>query len=169
MIWSPLALISNVTRPSSVYFTALLIKFKITCFVCNTSPVKYFGSSSSASITKSIFFASACFVPIIHISCISCLNSNFSSVISSFPDSILVISNMLLISDNKYRPAFSTLSAYWTISFEADSLKIISFIPSITLIGVRISWLIFARKILFAWFASIASSLACVRKICCFL
>mgnify|MGYP007025184943 CR=1 FL=1 len=40
------------------------------------------------------------------------------------------------------------------------SLHIISFIPRTTFNGVRISWLIFARKSRFAWFAASACSIA---------
>ena len=51
-------------------------------------------------------------------------------------------------------------SAYSKIVGLFSSRRIISFIPRIALIGVRISWLIFERKLLLALFAASAANAA---------
>ena len=137
--------------------------------ICIASPIRYAGKVSSKIKFISNPFCSACFSPISMTSSNSCKSSYLPSSISDLPDSILEISSTLLISEIKYPPERSILLAYCRISSFSLSLKIISFIPSITLIGVLISWLIFARKALLALLADCASILASSKIFCCLL
>ena len=68
---------------------------------------------------------------------------------------------MLFISESSVLPALCMLTAYSFISSSVHSRSIISFIPSTAFMGVRISWDICARKLLFASSAAIAESADC--------
>ena len=74
-------------------------------------------------------------------------------MISILPASIFEKSRISLISDSSVLLALSIFAAYSLIFPSLHSRNTISFIPMIALMGVRISWDMFARKSLFAWFA----------------
>ena len=83
-----------------------------------------------------------------------------------FPASILLISRTSLMIPNRCCDEVSILSAYSiTLPLSPASCLIKDVIPTIAFIGVRISWDILARKLLFDLFASCAtwkaSSAAC--------
>ena len=67
----------------------------------------------------------------------------------SLPDSIFEKSRMSLMMDRSASPAWAMPCEYSRISGFSSSRRIISFMPSSALIGVRISWLMFARNALF--------------------
>ena len=82
---------------------------------------------------------------------------------SSLPASILEKSSTSLMIANRFLPELCTVSAYlrWTLESPVSSSN--SVMPSTPFIGVRISWLMRARKELLAWFAASAAPRACRR------
>ena len=98
-------------------------------------------------------------------SSISSLISKASSSISNIPASSLLISSTSLTSSSRClveSRIFSRLSS--TFSQSLRFLRMISTIPMIPLIGVRISWLIRFINSVFALFAASASSNAICRR-----
>ena len=155
----------SVTLPSSVYFTALVSRFMITCRMRTSSPNSLQGMVLSMSRTNSspLFFARSAME--LTRSLIMEETSYFTGTSSILPSSILEKSSMLLISDSSVLPADWMLTAYSLISGSSDSRSIISFMPRTALIGVRISWDICARKELFAFPADIAASADCFNSL----
>ncbi len=83
--------------------------------------------------------------------------------ICSFPLSIRLISRISLISPNRWlleERIFCRQSLTWSV--RSIWLAAIVAKPIIAFIGVRISWLILDRKVVFAWFAFCA----CIKASC---
>ena len=126
-----------------------------------SSPISPIGISGSAwtiiSSFLSPFRVTAIFITSLSVEAML----KFSSISSIFPDSIFEKSKMSLIIDSRLRPEFCMLKQFsCTVSLMSCSRRISSVIPTIAFIGVRISWLIFARKLLLELFAASASSIA---------
>ena len=155
--------IMNSTRPASVYFTAFVSRFVIICLTRISSPSKTDGSSGSMLNTSSSPFASARNCTRLYRSTTTDLTEYSSFSMLSFPFSILEKSRMSLIMPRRLSPAFRIFSEYSRITELSVSRCIISFMPSIAVMGVRISWLMFERKALFAVFACSACLRAEVR------
>ena len=73
-----------------------------------------------------------------------------SSSISILPASILEKSSTSLTRVSNIRPELLTVFAYWSMTSSLFSFKIISFIPRMELIGVRISCDMLAKNFVFA-------------------
>ncbi len=71
---------------------------------------------------------------------------------------------MSLMMDNRFLPALSTLRAYVVMLLLVLSRMIISFMPNTALMGVRISWDMFAKNSLLAEFARLACSVAAFAR-----
>ena len=136
----------KVTPPFSVYLTALVKIFVITCLIRISSPKSSLGKFSSASMWNANSFFSARFWTILTKSLSNELNAYSTGIISILPASIFEKSKMSLTIPSKEFPALLIFSAYSRMVSFSDSRRIISFIPKIALMGVRISWLIFERN-----------------------
>ena len=145
--------------PFSVYFTALFKRFTRICRIRNSSPIISFGTFSAICVFRTSDFSSA-------LSLIREITSHnkssrrkSSSLISIFPDSILVKSSTSFTSIRSIFPDVLMFLEYSSMTESLFSLRIISFIPRMELIGVRISWDMLARNFVFASEISMA---------CCF-
>ena len=153
-------LTDSVIEPLSVYFTAFVSRFMITCETRTSSPYKRLGNVSSISSVKSSPLAVALVSTDITKPLTICAVSYSASTSSIFPSSIFEKSRILFISVSKVLDAVPILSAYSRIFGSFVSWRIISFMPRTALIGVRISWDICAKNWLLALSARIALSAA---------
>ena len=84
--------------------------------------------------------------------------------ITSLPDSIRLMSRMSLMSPSRCRALPPIFSRYSRVRSEmAGSLRARLLRPMMAFMGVRISWLMFERKAVFALLASSAASSASLR------
>ena len=151
-------LTAKVTLPFSVYLTALVSIFVMTCLILTSSPSRLFGISLSISSFSASPLSSALVRIILTRSLITEESSYSTGIISILPASILEKSSISLTNPSRLEPAVLILEAYVRISSSSHSLSIISFIPSTALIGVRISWDMFDKNADLASFAATARS-----------
>ena len=150
----------SFTPPDSVYLTALEIKFVTICLRWFLSPSSMDIICGENSVSKSSPFFPQSSLPMEASSDISeSVRYGFTAVII-FPDSIWVTSRILFIIESSKSPALCIFDVYSLISLRSEERVISSFIPRITFMGVRISWLMFARKIPFALLLRLASAIA---------
>ncbi len=148
------------TSPCSVNLTALLIRLATTWRMRKGSPRRLRRASGGMSATSSRPFFSAGWANMASAFSISSPGSNSTSSSSRWPDSIFEKSRMSLMMPSRWRPEFCTASAKWRCSALSEVSSSNSVMPSTPFIGVRISWLMVARKSLLAWLAASAASFA---------
>ncbi len=128
------------------------------------SPSRYGGTSNATLPTNSSPWSNALTPSISRMPSISACKSKGMVSNSSSPASIFEISRMSLIRIRSVSPARLKISTYSRCSLFSSVSESRSAIPMIAFMGVRISWLMFARKLLLAAFASSASFLAFFRE-----
>ena len=149
--------------PFFVNFMALLIRLIITWRSLPGSPINFVSISGWIRHANSNPFSNARGARISTVLSMVCRTSKLMDSISNFPASILEKSRISFMSDKRLSALELTISAnsYCSdVSFVSSKRFVI---PITALMGVRISWLILARKSLFAFEASLAfliSSLA---------
>ena len=153
----PPFLMLRVTLPLSVYLTAFVSRFCITCSTLTSSPKRKAGTvlSMSASKLKPLLTARSRIGSARLRTRLSVLY--LTGTISILPSSILEKSRMELISESRVLLAESILDEYSKVLSSPEVRRIISFIPIMAFIGVRISWDISARKLLLALLAASAA------------
>ena len=144
---------------------ALLSKLLIICIIRFQSPEAYMSASTSSKISLTPFCV------LWQNCCSSCKQIsvnltgrmlNFKESASSEARSRISLNRFSNISEFR-----SMISAYWFFS-SVDVAKVISLEnPTIALSGVRISWLMFARKADFSRSDSSALTLAAFSSFCC--
>ena len=127
------------TYPLSVNLIALFTRLIIICLSRWLSPYIRAGKSGVISYKSSTGLSPILFRNIIAKSWSIDIGSYFSSIISSFPDSIFEKSRMSLIIVSSASPEFFILLRYSLIFSGTSSLSNISVIPTIAFIGVLIS------------------------------
>ena len=168
--WSPLAVnnpgilpveTSITTSPTSVNLIALLIKLVSICRNRAASPLIRSGTSLSISATNSIPFSCAGVANKSSTSSRQILRSN--SIVSKriSPASSLERSRISLMMDSKFCPLSFSVCTKSSCSGVSCVFSSKSVIPITPFIGVRISWLIFAKNSDFIRDASRATSRAC--------
>ena len=151
----------SVTDPVSVYLTALVRMFVTTCLMRISSPIITCGSSCPALTISCRPLSDARFRIMLIRSFSTDAGSYSTGMISILPASILEKSRMSLTMPSRLPPALRRSSAYRMMPSSVDSRRIISSMPRIALIGVRISCDILDRKRDFARFAASACSAIC--------
>jgi len=136
------------TVPDLVYlkaFERILLKI---CFILRSSPHSSEGRVSSINNLNLIGFSSIRMVLSVIVSLIRLGKSYTTGFNSNFPVSIFEISRMSFIIPNKTIPAVYTFSMFSFSSPDIFPSRVNSDNPITALSGVRISWLIVARKVL---------------------
>ena len=148
------------TSPSWVNFMALPARLVIIWRILPGSPFNFDGTSGSILQISSRPASAARIASSSAVSSTVVLKSKSIISMLSFPASILEKSRMSLISSKRFSPLLRTISANWSCSpFRSVSSK--RLVKPITpFIGVRISWLMLARKVLLAMLADSAASFA---------
>ena len=144
-----------------MYLTALVRILVIICFILISSPKRMLGSFGLAFAINLMPFLLARVCIILTRSFKTELSWYSTGIISILPASIFEKSKISLIIPKRLIPACLRFSAYSSVEGSFDSRKIISSIPSIALIGVLISWLIFDKNSLFVLLACNAINLSC--------
>ena len=151
------ALILNTTSPLSVNLMALFSRLISTCRKRETSLMMAAGTSGPTSSARSRFLAAAgvdsrSIAPSRH-------SRRSKAVVSSsiLPASIFEKSRMSLMIVSSASPLVRIISANSCCCGSSFVFSSSPLIPMIAFIGVRISWLMVARKALFAWLAASAS------------
>ena len=150
----------STTVPSSVNLIAFVSRFTRICRSRPSSPCRMNGTSGAMIAANSSPFPSARGASNSITPSVSARKSKSCGSSFSCADSIFEKSNMSLMISSSASPLLCTAS---TNSRCRDSSFVSSSrpdIPMIAFIGVRISWLITARKSLFALFAASAASFA---------
>ncbi len=151
--------------PSLVNLAALFRRFTIICLMRTSSPISSLGmvgSISSTSFTR----LSLRRILIMVATSIKREAGWYASLIKSIlPASILEKSNTSLMIPNREVAAFLIRMAFSLASKSSVSLIINSAMPLMAFIGVRISWDILARKLVLAWSAFSACSLAAMMSV----
>ena len=157
--------------PAGVYLTALLNRLINTWFSFRASAITSSFVTSKVSINSSSCFAFTCGWIILTRLCISSEMLHSCSLICTFPLSILLISRISLIRLSRWLLEESTFCRQsLTCSLLSIWLAAIVANPIIAFIGVRISWDILERNVVFARLACCAcisaSCSACVCSLC---
>ena len=156
----------NRTWPRSVNLIALESRFKRTCRNRPGSPRSTLGTEAEISCSSSNPFCSARKRMIRARSRVTSSGENSIRSKVSLPASILDKSSTSLITSSSDSAVVFTSSRLSRSSCCTCTLsKTSSVMPIIPLIGVRISWLICARKLLLASLAATARSSARLRSI----
>jgi len=149
----------SVMLPSRVNLTALVSRLVKICFKRNSSPYRLFGRSSGMSRLNFTGFSPRR-VRVSVITSFNRLDILYSSGDKEIlPDSILERSRTSFTIFKSEVPAlfiFSRFSVICLSRCSSSSIKLVS--PITTLRGVRSSWLMFARKLLFSRLAASAAS-----------
>ena len=148
--------------PFSVFFMAFDKKLKSTCITrLRSVDVQYSPSGRITFNSTSVFIFNWC---TFSTSSTSPEISICWKFISDFPDSIRDKSRISLINCNSKLLFFWMISKYCSFSSSFSVTAIISEKPTIAFNGVRISWLIFAKKTDFILSASSARRLASINS-----
>ena len=139
---------------------ALFAILIITCLMRRASPYSLFGRFLSMSKISSTGLSPIRFRKIMLRSLSMDIGSYSSSMISSFPDSILEKSRMSLIMVSRDAPEFLIFIKYPRSWSERSLRSKISVMPTMAFMGVRISCDILERKFDLDSFASSARSFA---------
>ena len=150
-----------VMEPCGVNLIALSTRLTSTWRKRSGSPETRSGPAMWASKRSSIFFSVARGPSRRSTSCTDSTGANGNRSRRSFPFSILVRSSTSLISEPSRRPSLMMVvtKPRWDSSRRDSASRLAK--PITALSGVRISWLITARKSPLAWLASSAACLAC--------
>ena len=153
----------SVIDPASVNLTALLAKLSNVCRRRVGSPYSQGGASPESVSIRKLFSRADC--PMIAATLSSTADSG-KSVFSSDRRSASIFerSRMSLMIDSRCRPALSILFSRSWNTWGEEPLRSRCVSPRMALSGVRISWLMLARKAPLAWFA--ASACCCASSIC---
>ena len=149
--------------PAGVYFTALLKRLMNTWFIFKASAMTSSFTTSKVSIKSSSCFAFTWGWMILTRLCIISEILHSCSLICTFPLSILLMSRISLIRLSKWLLEEST---FCRLSFTCSLLSIwlaaMVVKPIMAFIGVRMSWDILERKVVFARLACCA----CIKASC---
>ncbi len=149
----------STTLPRSVNFTALLSRFTSTCASRSASPRSACGRSPRSTVSaRPLRRAPSVTIAVARASSASTEKSTGAS--TSLPASILDRSRMSLMMSSRCIAASPTLARRSDVTGSCWSRSIRCVRPMITFIGVRISWLMLARKADLACAASSATSRA---------
>ena len=148
------------TSPSSVNFTALFNRLRSTCFSRVGSPTTPRGTSVAIWQASSMPFSSALGMTSSTADSIVSTRSISSSSRSRAPASTFEKSRMslMIVSSVSAASPIVVVKSRCSASRSVEARRLL--IPMIPFRGVRISWLMVARKELFASFAASACSLA---------
>ena len=162
----PASSMEKVIVPVSVYFTALVSRFMMTCSMRTSSPKSSEGSVLSTLTMNSRFLSLALSEMELTRLLIMPASSYLTGIISILPSSILEKSSMLLMMVRSVLPADLIFPEYSRMPSSSDSLYIISFMPRMALMGVLISWDIWAKNLLLDSPAAMAASAAaCILRL----
>ncbi len=151
------------TQPVSVNLTALASRL-ISAWASRVGSPRSRGGRWSVSSTSSSPFSAARPRTISKLPATRSSSANSVSCSTILPASIFDRSRMSLITCSRWRAASSTLPSRWRCSGASTSRAIRWVRPMIAFIGVRISWLMLARKALLARVAASAWSRAAASE-----
>ena len=150
----------TLISPASVNFTALLVRFNSTCPRRRGSPTRNAGTSAATFVSKRKSFARARYPTLESIAAKLGCNSKCTASRTSMPASILEKSRMSPMTPSRPRAAWFTLDTYpYCLSFRLVCRHRCD-MPMMAFIGVRISWLMLARKSAFTRAPSVAFAVA---------
>ena len=154
----------TATSPRSVNLIAFCTRLRRIWRMRRSSPTHTGGRSSWArTVRRSPFSAAGTFMVETTVSSRR-RSANGRLLNCSWPASILEKSRISLRMPSRLSAELRTAcrSLRWSGSRSRSSAS--RFIPMMAFMGVRISWLMLARKVLFAWLAASAASLAASRS-----
>ena len=151
-------------RPACVNLTALLLRLMSTCCKRVGSPMRSVGTPGSISHTSVSSFSCARPATISMTFSSSSLSEKPVRSSSSCEASTLDRSRMSLIRLSRLSPARRKICTYLSCSGDSGVLASRSAMPMIAFIGVRISWLMLARKSDLVRLALSAAALACLSS-----
>ena len=156
---------SATMPPSGVYFTAFDSRFSRIWRTRSWSAAKLRCCTFTASSVSSCPFAAVCGRMMASTSRSSVSRSQHSSCSSMAPLSILDMSSTSLIRLSRCCDEVWMVARHSSVLSQSPALsRAICVMPMMALMGVRMSWDIFAKNVLFDWFDCLAMASACCRR-----